>query len=460
MKKNPDIKKESDITFYIDTYGCAKNQVDSEYLITLLESLGLKYCSDENLCDAVLINSCGFIDCSTEESLNAVTNWKKDFPNKIIILCGCVPSRKGLDELTQALPGILAVDNRDLKTSALKIAAIIKERLSESKLRTKIKKDDLKEKVQDPPLPYIARNVLLSNKGSAFVKVAEGCSNHCTFCAIPLIRGELKSRPLDSVFIEVADLVARGIFEINLVAQDLGSYGVDLTGRQELVPLLKKIMTIPGHFWIRLLYIHPDNFPPNLIDCCKEDKRLLPYFDIPFQSGSDKIIKEMGRKGDALTYTQFVKDLKKELPSAIIRTTFLVGFPYEEEEDFRATLAFLKEIEPLWSGSFVFSAQSGTRAYEIPNRISSTISEHRVELLQKEQEKITKKLLQKFVGKTLEVIIEDNVGEGCYIGRAWVSAPDVDGSVVLDSSHTLKAGDIVKAKITATAGLDLVAVVL
>lgn len=433
--------------FYIDTYGCAKNQVDSEYLITLLKAGGLEYTSDAKEADLILVNSCGFLDSSKKESIDALKYWQKDYPTKTVILCGCLPQVLNIDKsVKKRLPSnIKIVGNDDIKRCADNILQMLPNT------------NNLKGSCCDN---YIGRDVFLGAKNSCYVKIAEGCSNHCAFCAIPLIRGELKSRSLESVVSEISNLVSKNTFELNLVAQDLGSFGRDIGGRQLLGDLLKQISQVTGNFWVRLLYIHPDNFPSEIIDICKKDRRILPYFDIPFQSGSSKIISAMGRHGQRGNYIEFIRKLKSELPDCVLRTTIMVGFPGETDEDFLDTFNFLKEIAPLWSGNFIFNAQKGTSAFDMPHNIDSAICAERVAQLQKLQEQITSHLLEGYVGKTLDIFIEDTESTGIYFGRAWFCAPDVDGCVIVHSKKPLAIGSVKKALVTGVAGFDLIAVAL
>lgn len=437
--------------FFIDTYGCAKNQVDSEYLLTLLQERDAFYTSDIDEADVILVNSCGFIDSAKKESVGALKFYKEKYPSKKVILCGCLSQVASYDKaVKKSIPkNIDIVGNENLATAANKIIQSIK--------GAGFCAGDLSEVQQ-----YPNRDILFGGSGTCYVKVAEGCSNHCAFCAIPLIRGELRSRDIESVYSEIQGLLKSGVFEVNLIAQDLGSYGVDAVGTCQLGALLKMISKLTGDFWVRMLYIHPDNFPKEIIDICKNDSRILPYFDIPFQSGSDNIIRAMGRHGSREKYIALIRTIKDKLPNAAIRTTIMTGFPGETDADFNDTVNFLKEISPLWSGSFIFNAQRGTRAFNMVPTIPSGLSKERVAKLQTVQEAITSALLEGYVGKTLDVFIEEELDDS-YIGRTWFCAPDVDGSVILHSAgggKGLKVGSVQKAAITSVAGCDLVGVCL
>ena len=318
------------------------------------------------------------------------------------------------------------------------------------------------------------RPVIFNFPGSAFVKITEGCSNHCSFCAIPLIRGELRSRKETEILREIKKLVKDGVYEINLIGQDLAAYGTDT--KTSLAQLLKKITEIPGDFIVRPLYIHPDHFSDDIIEAIKAGKgRLLPYFDIPFQSGDDGIILAMNRTGSFKEYTALVKKIRRQLPGAVLRTTFLTGFPGESDEAADNTARFLEEIQPDWSGCFPYSREEDTPAYSMKGRVPAKTAKARAARLEELQTAITAEHLQRYVGKELEILVEELVTggesqensenpeeEGLAIGRAWFQAPEVDGSVVirydLDDAATikdLKPGSVALVKVLASTGVDL-----
>ena len=300
--------------------------------------------------------------------------------------------------------------------------------------------------------------------GSAFVKITEGCSNHCSFCAIPLIRGELRSRSESEILEEIKQLVSDGVYEINLIGQDLAAYGTDTA--TSLASLLRKITAIPGDFIVRPLYIHPDHFSDDIIQAIKEGEgRLLPYFDIPFQSGDDKIILAMNRTGSFTEYTALVRKIRSSLPGAVLRTTFLTGFPGETDEAAENTARFLSEIQPDWSGCFPYSREEDTPAYSMKGRVPAKTAKARAAHLEELQTAITAEHLNSYVGKELNVLVEEIIDaedEGLAIGRAWFQAPEVDGSVVirydLDDAAAVSniiPGSVVTVKVLASTGVDL-----
>ncbi|HSV56914.1 MAG TPA: MiaB/RimO family radical SAM methylthiotransferase, partial [Magnetospirillaceae bacterium] len=276
----------------------------------------------------------------------------------------------------------------------------------------------------------------------------------CSYCAIPLIRGDARSRdPLD-VADEARELAARGIFELNLVGQDLGSYGLDTLGRQALPELLDRICRLDGDFRIRMLYIHPDRFPLSILDVCARDPRVLPYFDIPFQHASTSVLKAMNRKGDAETYLRLVGSIRDRLPDAVLRSTFLVGFPGETEEDFSALLDFQDRARLDWLGAFEYSREEGTPAASFPGRVPKRTAALRRRAVEEAQRPLTESRLRRFLGRDLEILVEEPVeGEDLSIGRSYAQAPEVDGLVVVNAR--LDPGRVVRARVTAVNGVDL-----
>ncbi len=300
--------------------------------------------------------------------------------------------------------------------------------------------------------PY-ERAHLLSYPGSAYVKIAEGCSNRCTYCAIPLIRGELASRSRAEIIDEARGLLDRGARELVLIAQDLGSWGRDL-GEARLTNLLEDLSRLPGDFWVRLLYIHPDHFPPGLLDLMAGDARFLPYFDLPFQHAAPDILLAMGRRNDPARNVGLVTEIRARLPDAVIRSTFLLGFPGETDADFDILLDFQERLRPDWLGSFTYSREEETPAYEMGGRVTKAVAEKRKEELERRQTGITDRALDRYVGRTLDVLVEERVqGEELSLGRAYLQAPDVDGLVVVRG--TFDAGRMVRVRIDRRNGVDL-----
>ena len=447
-------------SFFIDQHGCAKNQTDGELLCTYLEKAGFKFTDNPKKANFIIINSCGFIESAKKESINAVYNARAAYPEAKIILAGCLAERYAND-LYESMPELDGIfGNGDL-----------------SKITDYMKKVSAAYKKQTRAAPQVfpqagvcaaERTRLFGFKGSAYVKITEGCSNNCSFCAIPLIRGAVRSRPSKEIVDEIKALVATGIYEINLIGQDLAAYSDKNNG---LAELLEKISKVKGNFIVRCLYIHPDHFNLNILEVFKKDKRFVPYFDIPFQSGDDQIIKAMNRKGTAKKYVALVKAIRKELPHAALRTTFLTGFPGETDEAAQNTQSFLQKITPLWSGCFPYSREEGTPAYSFKDRVPARTAKQRAKALEEIQEEITVKQLQKYVGKELDVLVEEvftkDQEEGLALGRAWFQAPEVDGCTVIrydlddpKQCERMECGKVVKVKVIACTGADLDAYLL
>lgn len=477
--------------FFLDQHGCAKNQVDAELLIGFLLKKGWIKTDVPEDAALILINSCGFIESAKKESIDAVITARSAYPKAKILLTGCLAERYA-DDLKDSLTEADAFfGNGDLSRINEVVGSLF---VVDSPKKTLV-----------PEQKGVCggdRPQLLSFSRSAYVKITEGCDNCCSFCAIPLIRGSLRSRTIDDVVSECKVLIARGMFELNLIGQDLAAFGhgsddagvsglhgqgvidTQLSDAQPspLSLLLTALSKLDGDFRVRLLYIHPDHFPRDILPVMISDSRFYPYFDIPFQSGDMAILSSMNRKGSADTYRALVADIrsaftksKNPYGTVALRTTFLVGFPGETDEAFENTAHFLADIHSMWSGSFTWSCEEGTKAADMKKRVTKKLAKTRMEILQAIQMRITPEELQFFVGKTLDVLIEElieekSAAEGATrlaLARAWFQAPDVDGSVVLQYENTQKdkkgdaigPGSVVEAFIMAVNGVDLEAVV-
>ena len=465
--------------FYIDLHGCAKNQTDAEIIVSFLEKEGFCYVQNPEIASFILINSCGFIQSAKKESINAIYELRSAYPDAKIILTGCLAERysQSLYDDMPELDGVFGNGN------LAEIAGFMKKY---SKNQTRF--------AQTFPQQGICaaeRKVLFNFPGSAYVKITEGCSNHCSFCAIPLIRGELRSRAVDAIVREIKDLVKAGVYEINLIGQDIAAYGTGLeesdvqirsvaekAGLSPIAYLISKIAEIKGEFIVRPLYIHPDHFKQDILTEMKKDSRFVPYFDIPFQSGDDTIIRKMNRTGTAAQYAALINKIRGVYPEAVLRTTFLTGFPGETDEAAENTVQFVKNIAPDWSGCFPYSREEDTPAYSMKPAVPARVAKKRADGIEKVQSEITGEKLKKYVGQTLSVLIEEIIDmnpadgdenqasedcdEGLAIGRAWFQAPEVDGCVVVryertysDESDKVKPGNLVEVKILAVTGVDL-----
>ena len=457
--------------FYLDEHGCAKNQVDGEEIVVRLESSGWTWADSADEADVIIVNSCGFIDDAKKESINAVIGWKASYPGKKVILAGCLAQRYAT-ELAEGLPeadGI--VGNADL--SAVARAA--------DDVGSGGRPVILGRPESAPVSGTVRRTRLLDFPGTAHVKITEGCSNRCTYCAIPLIRGPLRSRPLGEIVDECSWLVSRGARELVLIGQDLGSFGLDSGARPLLPDLLEALAdpaAVPGDFRVRTLYIHPDNFPEGILPVIKASSRLLPYFDLPFQHASEPILRAMNRRGSADAYLGLIREIRSALPDSVIRSTFLVGFPGETEEDFAVLRDFQEEAELDWLGAFTYSREEGTPAYGMKGRVAKKAADARKKAIEEAQERITSKRLARFVGRELDVLVEERVetraggdtaggspsraeadeagpdggDEPLSLGRAWLQAPEVDGLSVLRGDFA--PGSLVRARVLSVNGVD------
>jgi ribosomal protein S12 methylthiotransferase len=418
-------------TFYIESLGCSKNQVDAETIIVLLGDAGWTYVEQPEDAELIVVNTCGFIQSAKEESIASVLDLRRAYPEKRIVVAGCLAQRHGTELREELLEADAVVGNADLSQVV----------------------DAVRRRNDHRPLLFAdhrevapRRSQLLSQPGSAFVKIGEGCSNRCSYCAIPLIRGDLRSRSPESVEAEVRDLVARGIEEVNLVAQ-------------ELVPLLRRILTIDGDFWLRMLYMHPEHVPDGLTAVVQSDPRVLPYFDLPFQHASHRILRLMGRSGTSAQYLELVERIRRELPDAVLRSTFLVGLPGETDEDFQELLDFQEAAQLDWMGAFVYSREEGTPAYALRHpggeRARAKDGKRRKAQLEDVQIPISWARLDRWVGRIMPVLIEERVAEETlYLGRGPHTAPEVDGLVVVHGEG-LPPGHRVPVKILRRNGFDL-----
>lgn len=482
--------------FFLDQHGCAKNQVDGEVIIGFLRERGWERAPEPDDADLIIVNSCGFIESAKKESLAAVMTASAGYPKAKILLAGCLAERYAAD-LADGLPEAAGVfGNGDLSLIGKMVDSLFPPQAT-----GKVDGDGAHPCIVAPQkgVSYGERPEILSFPRSVYVKITEGCDNWCSFCAIPLIRGKLRSRTIADIVSECRSLVARGFYELNLIGQDLAEYGRGEGDRVEtgseteehspISRLLKALSGIEGDFRVRLLYIHPDHFPRDILPVMTADPRFLPYFDIPFQSGDAEVIRAMNRRGDAETYERLVSDIRAAFATAgspygtvALRTTFLVGFPGETDESFEKTARFLAAIHPMWSGTFTWSREEGTRAADMKKRVTKKAAQTRSDTLLEIQRRLTPEELALFMGKTVEVLVEELIpaaeGEGdgdksgipasrLALGRAWFQAPEVDGSVVLqfeegqtDSAGSpIGPGSVVNALVMGVNGVDVEAVV-
>lgn len=429
-------------------------------MISRLTESGWKRSDDPEDAQVIIVNSCGFIEPAKEESIETALSFAAEYPDAKVVMAGCL-SQRYPEELAGEMPEIAGfMGNR----APDEVAPFLGE-VMESKTRIFL---------PSGPARPTQRRQLLSHPGSAYVKVAEGCDNRCSFCAIPLIRGGLRSKPVDEVVDEIAGLISSGIVEINLVAQDLASYGGDTRGDQSaageqtrLFHLLEGILELSGDFWVRLLYIYPERFPREILDLIGPESRILPYFDIPVQHASGAVLRRMGRPAAAGANLALIEEIRTAIPDAILRSTFLLGFFGETEAAFQELLRFQDQAAFDWLGAFAYSHEDSTPAARFGSvpEVSARETERRKRLIEMRQMEITHARMERLVGRELPVLVEELVPhEPLALGRCYAQAPEVDGATVLliPRSHRdrIQPGAVVAAKITRRNGLDLEAVPL
>lgn len=426
--------------------GCSKNQVDSEIMLGLLDDEGYSIVNNSEDADIIIVNTCGFIEPAKEESIETIFEqslYKKNGRCKKLIVTGCLSQRYG-QILKKEIPEIdclLGVENytdiiRAIKEPDTEIAANSKE--------------------QWGLLESNPNRILTTMPGSAFLKIAEGCDNHCTYCVIPSIRGRHISRSLESLLKEAQNLADNGVKELVLISQDITKYGGDLSSDVDLVKLLEELVKIGGIRWIRLLYLYPDGIDDRLLELIKKEKKICKYLDIPFQHISDSVLRAMNRKSSQLDIKNLLSKIREYMPDITIRSTFITGFPGESQEDFEELKSFIDAYSFNFSGIFSYSKEEGTIASELPNQIDDDLKEKRRGELMLIQQKQTRKQNLKLLNKTMDVLIQNDEEDGFYIGRSEGQAPSVDGLVYVYSDSKLKPGDFVKVKIKKAYNYDLV----
>lgn len=431
------------LSFYIETCGCAKNSVDSENLTALLSQHGLTRTDSPEEAAVLIVNTCGFIEEAKKESIAVFSELRERFPDRKLVVTGCLAERY-LEELKQTGVADLFVGNKSVRKTAEAVLEIAGAARSVAEIL------------------FYERRFFLSGPRSAYVKIAEGCENYCTFCAIPLIRGRVKSRTVESVVEEVRSLISQGIYEINLVAQDLTAFGNDggrNGGTRPLETLLRALERIDGRFQIRLLYIHPDHMTDSLLQTVAESQKIIHYFDIPFQHASSAVLKRMGRRGNREIYTRLIEKIRRFMPDAVIRSTFMAGFPGESEIDAEEVDVFLRDAALDWVGFFVYSREEGTPAAKetgvLRHRMMRKKAERRKARWEAVQSEITAGKMKAYIGREMPVLIEEVFrGEPLAVGRVRFQAPEVDGCVVVKGG-TPKPGEFWLCRVDGANGPDL-----
>ena len=429
--------------------GCDKNRVDSELILGSINKF-YEITNNPKEAEIIIINTCGFIESAKQESIDTIlemAEYKKTHKCKMIIATGCLTQRYG-DELLELIPeiDILMGVNDYMKLHKL-IVDFIK---TEQRVSSTTYKD---EGVNE------GERILTTNSHTAYLRIAEGCNNFCTYCIIPKIRGKFRSRSKESILAEATSLVNQGVKEIILIAQDLTNYGEDLYGKNELHVLINEISNIKGLEWIRLLYCYPEEITDELIEVIANNPKVMKYLDLPIQHISNNILKMMARKTNKETIIGKINLLREKVPGITLRTSLIVGFPGETEEDFNELCRFLKNYKLDNVGVFTYSQEEGTAAAKLPNQVDEDVKIKRKEKLMNIQRGIVKDLNKLKIGNIYDTIIDGSTGE-YYIGRNYEMAPEIDGLIYITKGKVLKKGDIIKVKITNIMEYDLVGDVL
>lgn len=431
------------------TLGCAKNTVDTEIMLAVLKTQGYEFTNKPAEAHVLVVNTCGFIQAAKEESIETIlemATWKDEGACRLLLVTGCLTQRYG-QEILAEMPEVDAV----LGTGRLdQLANVIRRALDGERVC----------EVSEPSFDYdaTAERLRVTPQYSAYLKIAEGCDHRCAYCAIPLIRGKYQSRSQESLLREVETLAREGVQEINIIAQDVTRYGLDRYGSYELPNLLRKLTQVDGPAWLRLLYAYPTHFSSELIEVMRQEPRILEYVDLPLQHISPGILRAMRRPDKPDQVRRLLNDLRDAMPQVTLRTTFIVGFPSETEQDVELVADLMREIQFDHVGVFTYSQEEGTVAATMPNQISAAASQERRDYLMSLQAPISLARNERYLGQTIEVLVEENWIDGNgVIGRGRKDAPDVDGVIYVRDVHS-KPGEIILAKIEQALDYDLVGV--
>lgn len=430
---------------HIVTLGCSKNDVDSSMMYSLLDKNKYQMVNEASKADILIVNTCGFIDAAKEESIDTIlesVGYKNEGKCKKVLLSGCLAQRYP-EELIKEIPeidGIIGTGNIDY----------INELLDRSLAGDLFIKTD---NLNSAYIEGIRKEVV---KTTEYVKISEGCNNNCSYCIIPSLRGKNRSRKIEDIYSEVDYLVSKGAREIILIAQNTTDYGIDLYSKYSLAKLIKEISKIEDLKWIRVLYLYPDHFTEELIEEFKNNEKLINYVDMPLQHISDDVLKRMNRKTSKDHIIKTLKNLRKSVPDIVIRTTFIVGFPGESDDDFNQLVDFIEDIKFDKLGIFEYSLEEGTGAASLDEQISDSLKEKRKNEIMAIQSEISADILSKNIGKRLEVLIEEQVDEENYVGRTYMDSPEIDGVTYVHSNKELGIGSFVEVNVVDSLDYDLV----
>lgn len=425
--------------------GCPKNQVDGEALLAKLAQAGYQIVNEIENSDVMIVNTCGFIEDAKREAIDTileVAQYKEAGLISAIVVTGCLAERYQ-DEILKEMPEVDAVIGIGANSDIVKVC---------DKALCGIKTSNFPNKCY---LPLDGERMLSTPPHWAYLKIAEGCDNRCAYCAIPGIRGNFRSRTIESVVDEAKSLVNRGVKEIILVAQDTTKYGQDLYGEYSLDKLLKELVKIDGLEWIRLFYCYPQRITDSLIDVIANEDKVCKYIDIPLQHSDATVLKNMNRVGDGNDYRVLLNKMREAIPGLALRTTFMVGFPGETDEQFENLCEFVKDMKFDKMGCFTFSPEEDTPAFDMENQIDEDVKKRRQEVLMNAQFFITEASNKGRVGNVYKVIV-DSFADGKYTGRSYMDSPEIDSGIIFTSNKKLNIGDFVDVKITDFDGYDLI----
>lgn len=431
--------------------GCSKNLVDSERMLYKMRKRGYKLVTEPGLSDIAVVNTCGFIQSAKEEAIETILELgklKEEGTIKKIIITGCLTERYRQEaaELFPEADAVIGIGNQE------DIIDVIDHVLANERIVS----FDKKEK-----LPITGERIISTLPFFAYLKIAEGCDNCCSYCAIPKIRGRFRSVPMEDVIKEARWLSENGVTELIVIAQDTTRYGEDLYGDSKLPELLEKLCSIEGLRWIRVLYCYPERITDKLLDVIAKQPKIVKYLDIPIQHCNGEILKNMNRCGDEAQLKALIAKIRDKVPEIVLRTTLITGFPGETENQFNELAEFVKSIEFDRLGCFPYSQEDGTVAGKMDNQVDDDIKAHRADIIMEQQQLINRKKNEEYMGKTLEAVVEgfDKWAE-CYFGRTKSDSPDIDGKVFFAGADKLRVGQYVNIRITDTLDYDLIGEVI
>lgn len=428
--------------------GCDKNLADSETMLGLLQEKGYSFTNDETEADVIVVNTCCFIHDAKKESIDTIlemAEYKKAGSCKALVVAGCLAQRYK----SEILEEIEEVDIVMGTTNYDEIVQAVEEALKNNRA---VMQADLQA------LPVVRTNRILTTGGHfAYLKIAEGCNKHCTYCIIPKLRGDYRSVPMEHLIWQAEQLAQQGVKELILVAQETTMYGIDLYGEKRLPQLLKELCKISGLYWIRILYCYPEEITPELVQVMKEEPKICHYLDLPIQHANNEVLKRMGRKMTKEQLVDTITMLRREIPDICLRTTLITGFPGETQEQHEEVMEFIDEMEFDRLGVFTYSAEEDTAAARLPEQIDEEVKEDWQDEIMELQQEISYDKCEEVIGRELLVMIEGKVsGENAYIARSYRDAPDVDGYVFVNTDMELMTGDFAKVKITHALEYDLI----